>query len=95
LNLIAQGKRWDNFVEFALLREERYGEPVEVYLDWAIREGFDPIYWTPEKMKTIYPRAFVNSSRNTGKSFVAKLPELEKKEPAPMPKDLKKQKSLY
>ena len=98
LNLIAEGKRWDEFVAFALAREERYNEPIDVYLDWAIGEGFDPVYWTPDKMKTTYPRAFAKNSNNkdvSSGSFISPLPKIEEKKVAPMPDDLKVQRKLY
>jgi hypothetical protein len=51
-------KRWERFIEFVWGMEQK-GQKVEQFIKWALDEGFDPIYWPPEKMKTLWPRAFM------------------------------------
>lgn len=97
LQIIASGQQWESFIEFAYWREEKQDQKLETYLDWALSNGFDPVYWTPSKMRTTYPRAFTSGSA-TGdikKDFVAPLPEYEEKICADMPDDLKVKKKLY
>lgn len=90
LKIIATNKRWQGFIEFAWKRQEENQEKVESFLDYAIREGFNPIYWTPEKMQTLWPQAFI-SSQQEDEPFV-KPTYFEKKdvEYAPMPTDLRR-----
>lgn len=101
LAVTADDDKWNKFIRFAYEREHKHNEKVEIFLDWAVKEGFNPIYWTPEKLKTLYPRAFMNTKTTTDKakqpdnSFVAPLPKDEKKDVAPMPQDLKVQRELF
>jgi hypothetical protein len=97
LHINTDSKKWEDFIEFVYGKQEREGEPIDRFLDWAIKEGFNPIYWTPEKMKTLYPQAFVDMN-NMGKpreNFVEKLPEREEEKTiAPMPRDIGRQQDL-
>jgi len=92
----ADNKKWEEFIEFMYVRQEKFGEPVDRFITWALQEGFNPIYWTPEKMKTLYPQAFAETDSSLPlENFVEKLPERVEEVYAPMPEDLKKKKNLY
>ena len=82
-------KRWQKFIEYAHSRE-KLGEDISVFLDWAIEEGFTPKYWSPEKMITMWPQAFVLKERKQKQKeeFVKTDRVFKEKEYAPMPKDL-------
>ena len=96
LNITADDLRWSKFIDFVYDKQENNSQPIETFIDWAIKEGFNPIYWTPEKMKTVYPQAFiVTGKQQASKSFVKKLPKREQEEFAPMPKDIGRKKNLY
>jgi len=83
LNIVADDSRWEKFINFVYKRETDYNQPLNTFLTYAIREGFDPLYWTPEKMQTMYPRAFINVP------FVKALPPPPKEEKyAPMPEKI-------
>lgn len=58
----AKGKRWDSFIDFSCDRQITNNEQVSTFIGWALREGFNPVYWTPEKMITLYPQAFTEKS---------------------------------
>ena len=81
-------KKWGQFIEFVYERQEQHGEQVDIFLKWALREGFNPIYWTPEKMKTLWPGAFVQETDEAKKAFIQELPEQVESAYAPMPKDI-------
>lgn len=90
----AEGSRWEKFIEFAYNREKKAKEKIEVFLDWALNEeGFNPVYWTPEKMKMLYPQAFLKPKRSTD-NFPS-MDDYVEKEVAPMPKDIGIKKNLY
>ena len=88
-------KKWDEFIDFVYSRELS-GEPVDKFIDWALspQGGFDPRFWTAEKMKTLYPQAFANKTAEAIKpDFVEKLPERKEEVFAPMPKNILGKKS--
>jgi len=96
LNVTADNPRWEKFIEFVNDRQENYKQPIGKFIDWALEEGFNPIYWTPEKMKTVYPQAFAKKEEaNSDDNFVEKLPERKIKKYAPMPKDIGRKKDLF
>jgi hypothetical protein len=95
LDIICDDAKWNKFIEFAYTRQEKYSEPVDVFINYALREGFHPIYWTPEKCKTVYPQAFKKDTSNEPVAdFVEKLPDIKEEEYAPMPKSIGRQRSL-
>jgi hypothetical protein len=95
LHIVANDSRWEKFIDFVYERETKHNQPVSIFLNWAISEGFDPLYWTPEKCKTVYPRAFSENERNLpSKDFVKNLPEYKEKEYVPMPDSLKTKRDL-
>jgi len=95
LHINTDNRKWEGFIEFVYGRE-KVGEPVDTFLEYALREGFNPIYWTPEKMKTLYPQAFVDDGKNKPREdFIAPLPPRKEEKYAPMPKDIGKEHKLY
>jgi hypothetical protein len=96
LHINTDTPKWDKFIDYAYQRQVHSGELVEQWIAWALKNGFNPIYWTPEKCKTTYPQAFVEDTSNKPREdFVEKLPEQKEEEYAPMPEELKKKKKLY
>lgn len=96
LHVNPDGKRWDDFVEFVVKRQKEDNQQIDTFIDWAIVEGFHPIYWTPEKMKSVWPSAFVENTKNKVKeNFVERLPEEKEKVVAPMPRDLLRKRDIY
>lgn len=89
LHINATNKKWTDFIEFAYVRETKYSEALDKFIDYALRENFNPIYWTPEKMTTLWPQAFIKEDfLKPRDDFVQKLPEAQEEEYAPMPKDI-------
>jgi len=96
LHINTDNQKWQRFIEFVYTRQEKHTEPVDKFLDWAISQGFDPIYWTPEKMKTVYPQAFIEKSNGKPrKDFVEKLPERQTENYVPMPTEIGRKRDLY
>ena len=91
LHINTRGRKWQYFYEYAYRQETEKGWKIEKFLDWLKhKDNFDPMYCGPDKMETMYPQAFVETSAPAGEnSFVAPLPSIEKEEYAPMPKELK------
>ena len=95
LQVIAENKKWEAFIDFAYNREKVNHESLDRFLGYAIEQGFNPIYWTPEKMKTLWPQAFIGTEQSAIKEdFVQKLPEVIEETYAPMPKNLGRNKEL-
>lgn len=89
--IIADDKRWDDFINFAYKRERSHGQKIERFIQWALEhDDFNPVYWTPEKMKTIYPQAFIEDE-----CFCPPLPPRVEKVVVPMPEDLKPKRSQW
>ena len=93
-DIVANDYRWGKFIDFAYIRETKYNQPVDIFLSWALHEGFDPIYWTPEKCKVVYPRAFSDGKQTLPDDFVKNLPEIEEKKYVPMPDSIKNRPDL-
>lgn len=88
------GRKWDSFLEFAYVREVIAGEELGKFLKWALANGFDARYWTPDKMITFYPQAFVTAEEkareNEDDDFIDLIPQINRDEKSvPMPKDLR------
>ena len=90
-------KQWNSFIEFAYGRQKKNGESIEKFMDWAIENNFQAVYWPPEKMRTLWPQAFVENKANLPlEDFVAPLPpRREEVEVAPMPKDIGRKRELF
>jgi len=96
LHIIASGYQWKDFLEFAYMREVKNKEKIEVFLEWALKNNFDPIYWTPTKMKSLFPQAFINKAKLTPKrEEVLPVPIFEEASVAPMPKTLGRKQELF
>lgn len=91
--IVCDSDKWLKFIDFCWEREYKYNEPVKVFIKWAMDNGFNPVYWTPEKMRTLYPQAFVKAVQEDG-DFVQKYKKPEEKEVAPMPKNFGRKKEI-
>jgi len=88
-------KKWEHFIEYVYGRQERHKEPADRFIEYALKKGFDPMYWTPEKCQTMYPQAFIVEQDKIREDFVEKPPEHIEENYADMPEHLKKKKKLY
>jgi hypothetical protein len=81
-------KKWQTFIEHAYKRQEKFNEPFDRFVAWAIESGFSPIFWTPEKMITMYPGAYVEDKK-AREDFVEKLPEAKEEEYVEVPREMR------
>lgn len=95
LNINPSGSRWEKFIGFAADRWIKDKQHIDKFIEYAILEGFNPVYWTPDKMQTLWPQAFINTPKSlTDDGFVVKsndtkINNIEEDDTiAPMPKDL-------
>jgi hypothetical protein len=90
LNINAEGKRWNDFIDFVYVRQENHGEIVETFLRWSLENGFNAVYWTPEKMRTVWPQAFMKSESGTYREDFVRPIETREEEKVfvPMPKNI-------
>jgi len=96
LHINTANSKWDKFVDFAYTRQEKFNEPVGKWILWAIKNNFNPIYWTPEKCQTTYPQAFVEDTVNKPREdFVEKQPVQIEEHYDPMPEKAKPKRKLY
>jgi hypothetical protein len=92
-NIFASGKAWERFLEFAYEKQQA-GQDIDVFIGWALNNGFNPIYWSPEKMMNLWPKSFSEkqqSERNP--EYVVPAPFVDKEENKnyiPMPKHIGK-----
>ena len=94
LTAIAENSRWIKFIDFAYSRYKEHGEDVDIFLTWTLNnKAYDPAYWTPEKMKTLWGQAFL--ANKPDEDFVKELPKMEEKEVAPPPKDFGTKRKTY
>jgi len=90
LRINPDGKKWETFIEYCHTREFKHEEPTDKFISWAITNGWNPIYWTPDKMRTMWPQAFTEEEvAKPREDFVQALPKHETKEYAPMPREAK------
>ena len=85
--------KWDKFIDFCYNMEINENKPVKVFLKWALQNGFDPIYWPPDKMKTLYPQAFKATNKKNEEFIRPEEPKANKpkeEDYVPMPTALKK-----
>lgn len=89
--------RWEKFLKFAYERQLKHNESIDTFMSWAMSQpGFDPVYWSPERMISLYPQAFLEFEKvGIREDFVEKLPEYQE-DPniIPMPDFVKKRKIL-
>jgi hypothetical protein len=96
MHVNTDNSKWDKFIDFVYTRQVKFNEPIGIFITWAIKSGWNPIYWTPEKMQTLYPQAFVEDTKNKPREDFVEEPEIvEKKDKAPMPEELKTKRKLY
>jgi hypothetical protein len=92
----ANNSRWDKFIDYAYTRQEKFNEPIGKWILWAIKNNFNPMYWTPEKCQTVYPQAFIEDTVNKPREdFIEKLPEQKEEHYDPMPEKAKPKRKLY
>lgn len=92
LHINPAGPKWSNFLEFAYVRSVVGNEELDVFIKWALANGFDAKYWSADKMITLYPQAFVTAEEKAGEDddFIDLIPQIKRDEKsAPMPKDLR------
>lgn len=80
-DVIADDGHWMRFMEFVYDREEKYKENLSTFIGWALVNGYDPVYWPPKKLKTLWPQAFTKRAdleRTTPK--IKPLPIIEENE---------------
>jgi hypothetical protein len=93
VNISNKNNRWEKFVDFVFKQEKNENRDPIVFLNWALKNGFDVKYWTPEKMITMYPQAFLKNEDFILEDFVKEPPKKkEEKNYAPMPEHLRKKK---
>lgn len=68
------GKKWEDFIGFAADRESKDNEKIEVFIAWALKNGYSPIYWPPEKMTNLWPQAFIKEPEYV-ESFIEEAPK--------------------
>lgn len=95
LHINMLGKKWEGFIKYVYGRQERHNEPVDKFIEYAIKKGFDPMYWTPEKCLTMYPQAFIKEEDKIREDFAPKPTEHVEENYADMPEHLKKKRKLY
>jgi hypothetical protein len=97
LNVNPDNKKWEDFIDFAYNMQKKNNQSIDKFMVWAIDNNFNPIYWTPEKMRTLWPQAFVENRANQPREdFVAPLPpRRDDEEIAPMPKEFGRKRNLY
>jgi hypothetical protein len=96
LHVRANNKKWENFIEFAYNREMKDKESIDVFITYALKEGFNPVYWTPEKMETLWPQAFIKEQIQQEEldDFTPPVPEIKKVEYMEMPTAFIKKRNL-
>jgi hypothetical protein len=96
LHINTGNPKWDKFIDYAYIRQEKFNEPIGKWILWAIKNNFSPIYWTPEKCQTTYPQAFVEDTVNKPREdFVEKQPVQIEEHYDPMPEKAKPKRKLY
>ncbi len=61
------GRAWEDFINFAAERQVMDGQPLEKFISWVLVNGYDPIYMPPQKLQTLWDRAFTGGSLPGGK----------------------------
>lgn len=89
------GYKWQEFITWAVARENLASERLSIFLEWAVNNGFDPIYWSPEKLRTLYPQAFSSPRRRKTKVVKPDITPVDEKECVPMPEHIKPKRKLY
>lgn len=79
------GKRWEDFIEYAAERWLKNNEDFNTFVTWSLDNGFHPVYWTPDKMQILWPQAFAAKEEITAyeQSFLST--PVKKKEEVSVP----------
>jgi len=87
--------RWLKFIEFVYHREidKNNHQPLDTFIKWALNNGFNAVFWSPIKMKELYPQAFITSAEND-RPFVIETPDEPIEEYEPMPEHVKRKKKI-
>lgn len=96
LHILADDKKWDDFISFTVEREERFNQPIDKFIDWFLDEKHNIIFFPPEKLRTIYPQAFVKK-HEWNDNFCKPLPPIEEdegKDYIPMPREMRRKREL-
>jgi hypothetical protein len=88
LHINPSGKRWEDFIEYAYQRWITNKESIDTFIDWAVGEGFNPVYWSADKCKTVWPSAFSKTLDNNDGYVVESRPIEKEIDVAPMPKNI-------
>jgi hypothetical protein len=60
LNINTETKRWKDFAKFVDDRQQS-GQRLDVFIGWVKNQrSFDVQFWPPDKMREMWPQAFVN-----------------------------------
>lgn len=80
-NVNTYGKAWEKFVEF-VYKQEKAGEKLEVFANYAHSNGYSPIYFPPAKLMVMWPQAFSQAviPERADEDFVKPLPQQNKEE---------------
>lgn len=63
LHINPSGRKWEDFISYSADRQMKDKQSLEVFLAWALDNGYNPIYWTPDKMQTLWPQAFTEPEK--------------------------------
>jgi len=95
LHINIDSNKWEDFIKFVYTRQTKYNEPVDRFISWVLENDSDARYWTPQRMKMLYPQAFVKTKEQELEDFVAPLPKIEEKKAVPPPEDMRPKRKLY
>lgn len=90
---VTTNPKWKSFIDFVYTRERNFGENLDQFIKYALDNNYNPIYWSPDKMESLWPQAFIKK-QGAEKPFIKELPKMEKQEYAPMPEEAKAKRNL-
>jgi hypothetical protein len=57
------GPRWEALVNYAADRWLKDHESIKVFVAWWLDNNPNPAFWSPDKMKSLWPQAFIKQSQ--------------------------------
>ena len=57
------GPRWEALVNYAADRWLKDHESIKVFVAWWLDANPNPAFWSPDKMKSLWPQAFIKQSQ--------------------------------
>jgi hypothetical protein len=92
LRVFCNGKKWQDFIEFAYNQDSKNKEAIDVFITYVLGENYNPIYFPPDKLITLWPQAFTEEEPTKLDEFFVQpvTPQVKKQEYAPMPEGLRK-----